>query len=79
MLGTIGKFEKSTFQRYQVCVNRNLVGKVMAPGSRSVRAVFLSFSGEDSAKPEMLLANRELHVVTRVALFLKVLNLRINL
>jgi hypothetical protein len=50
MRGTIGKLEKSTFQRYQVCANRSSVGKVMALGSRGVRAIFLHFSGEDSGQ-----------------------------
>ena len=48
MLGTVGKLEKSTFQRYQVCANWNFFGRVMAPGSGSVQAIFLRFSGEDS-------------------------------
>jgi hypothetical protein len=50
MRGTVGKLEKSTFQRYKVCANRSSDGKVMAPGSRGVRAVFLRFSGEDSGQ-----------------------------
>ena len=33
---TVGKLEKSTFQRYKVCANRSSDGKVMAPGSRVV-------------------------------------------
>ena len=40
---------------------------------------FCVFSIEITAKPEMLLVNRELHVVVGVALFLKLLNLWINL
>ena len=50
MLGTVGKLEKSTFQRYQVCANWNFFGRVMAPGSGSVQAIFLRFSGEDSGQ-----------------------------
>ena len=50
MRDTIGKLEKSAFQRYQVCANRSTVGKVMAPRSRGVRAIFLRFSGEDSGQ-----------------------------
>jgi hypothetical protein len=50
MRGTVGNIEKSTFQQYQVCTNRSSVGKVMAPGSRRVRVVFLRFSGEDSGQ-----------------------------
>uniref|UniRef100_A0A2N9EZU0 Uncharacterized protein n=1 Tax=Fagus sylvatica TaxID=28930 RepID=A0A2N9EZU0_FAGSY len=46
--GTVGNLEKSTFQRYKVCMNWSLDGKVITPGSRGVRAVFLHFSGEDS-------------------------------
>ena len=50
MYGTIGNLEKYTFQRYQVFTNRSSVRKVMALGSRGVRAVFLRFSGEDSGQ-----------------------------
>jgi hypothetical protein len=50
MRGTVGNLEKSTFQRYKVCMNRSSNGKVMAPGSRGVRVVFLRFSGEDSSQ-----------------------------
>ena len=50
MHGTVGKLEKSTFQRYQVCANQSLDGKVMAPGSRGIRVVFLRFSGKDSGQ-----------------------------
>jgi hypothetical protein len=39
---------------------------------------FCVFPAKIPAKPEMLPANRELHVVAEVALFLKVPNLRIN-
>jgi hypothetical protein len=48
MKGTVRKLEKSTFQRYKVCVNRSSDGKVMALGSPGVRDVFLHFSDEDS-------------------------------
>jgi hypothetical protein len=48
MRGTVGKIEKSTFQQYQVHANRSSVGKVMALGSRGVRAAFLRFSNRDS-------------------------------
>ena len=50
MRGTVGKLEKSTFQRYQVFMNRSLNKKVMAPGSRGVWDVFLRFSDEDSSQ-----------------------------
>jgi hypothetical protein len=50
MRGTFGKLEKSTFQRYKFCTNRSLDGKVMAPESRVVRAVFSRFSDEDSGQ-----------------------------
>ena len=50
MRGTVGKLEKPTFQRYQVFINRSSIGKIMAPRSRGVRAVFLCFSGEDSGQ-----------------------------
>ena len=50
MCGTVGKLKKSNFKRYQVCANRSLDRKIMAPGSRGVRAVFLCFSGEDSSQ-----------------------------
>ena len=76
--GIFGKLKKSTFQRYQVYTNRSSVGKAMAPGSKGVRAVFFIFSVKIPAKPEMLLANQELHVVAGVSLFLNVPNLRIN-
>ena len=42
-----GKIMKSTFQRYKVRANRSSYGRVMAPGSRGVGAVFSRFSGED--------------------------------
>ncbi len=48
MWGTVGKLEKSTFQQYKICLNRSSNGKVMAQGSRGVKAVFLPFSGKDS-------------------------------
>ena len=50
MQGIVGKLEKSTFQQYKVCVNWSLDGKVMSPGSRVVRAIFLHFSGEVSGE-----------------------------
>ena len=50
MRGTVGKFEKSNFQRYKVWTNRSLDGKVIALGSRGIRAVFLRFSGGDSGQ-----------------------------
>jgi hypothetical protein len=61
------------------CMNRSSDGKVMAPGSRGVRAVFLRFSYEDSGQTGDVTG--ELRVACRshgVAVFLKVLNLRIN-
>jgi hypothetical protein len=50
MRGTVGNLEKSTFQRYQVYTNRSSNEKIMAPGSRGVRAIFLRFSSEDSSQ-----------------------------
>ena len=47
---TVRKIKKYTFQRYKVRMNRSLDGKVMAPGIRSVRAVFSRFSSEDSGQ-----------------------------
>ena len=44
----VGKLETSTFQRYNFCANWSLDERVMAPGSRGIRAIFLHFSGEDS-------------------------------
>ena len=50
MCGTVGKLEKSTFQRYQICANQSSDGKVMAPRSQGVRVVFLYFSGKDTCQ-----------------------------
>jgi hypothetical protein len=50
MLGTVGNLEMSSFQWYQFCMNRSSDERVMAPGSKGVRAVFLYFSGEDSGQ-----------------------------
>jgi hypothetical protein len=50
MRGTVGKLEKSTFQRYQDYANWSLDRKVMVPGTRVVQAVFLHFFGEDSSQ-----------------------------
>ena len=47
---TVGKPQKSTFQRYKLCTNQSLDRKVMAPGSRGVGAVFSCFSGKDSGQ-----------------------------
>ena len=46
----LGKVSESSFQRYKVCINRSLDERVMAPGSRGARAVFVCFSGEDSGQ-----------------------------
>uniref|UniRef100_A0A2N9G9Q9 Aminotransferase-like plant mobile domain-containing protein n=1 Tax=Fagus sylvatica TaxID=28930 RepID=A0A2N9G9Q9_FAGSY len=43
-----GKLSTSSFQRYEVCVNRSSDERVMAPGSRGIGAVFVHLSGEDS-------------------------------
>uniref|UniRef100_A0A2N9HNQ6 Uncharacterized protein n=1 Tax=Fagus sylvatica TaxID=28930 RepID=A0A2N9HNQ6_FAGSY len=40
----------STFQRYKVYMNQSSEERVMAPGSRGVRAIFVCFSGEDSGQ-----------------------------
>jgi hypothetical protein len=45
-----GKLVKSTFQRYKVRANQSSNGRVMTPGSRGVRAIFLRFSGENSGQ-----------------------------
>ena len=50
----------------------------MAPGSRGVRAIFSRFSTKIPAKREKPPANRELHVVAGVAIFLTHLGLRIK-
>uniref|UniRef100_A0A2N9J873 Uncharacterized protein n=1 Tax=Fagus sylvatica TaxID=28930 RepID=A0A2N9J873_FAGSY len=43
-----GKLSTSSFQRYEVCMNRSSDERVMAPGSRGIGAVFVHLSGEDS-------------------------------
>uniref|UniRef100_A0A2N9EPV1 Uncharacterized protein n=1 Tax=Fagus sylvatica TaxID=28930 RepID=A0A2N9EPV1_FAGSY len=43
-----GKLSTSSFQRYEVYMNRSSDERVMAPGSRGIGAVFVHFSGEDS-------------------------------
>ena len=50
MQHTIRNLAKSTFQRYKVRANRSSEKRVMAPGSRSVGAVFSRFSSEDSGQ-----------------------------
>ena len=45
-----GKLSTSSFQRYKVCTNRSSDERVMAPGSRGARAVFVCFSCEDSGQ-----------------------------
>ena len=59
----VGKLAKSTFQRYKVCANRSLYGRVIAPRSWGVGAIFLHFSGEDSGQTGE--AIYELRVATR--------------
>jgi hypothetical protein len=44
----VGKISTSSFQRYKVCTDQSSDERVMAPGSRGVRAVFVHFSDEDS-------------------------------
>jgi hypothetical protein len=78
MWGTVGKLEKSTFQRYKFFMNRSSDEKFMAPGSRVSELFFRIFSTKIPAKWEMLPANRELRLVVGVAVFLKVLSLWIN-
>ena len=46
----IGKIENYSFQRYHVRSNRSSDERVMAPGSKGVRAVFLYLSDEDSGQ-----------------------------
>ena len=48
MRHTVGKLTMSTFQRYKVRTNQSSDGRVMAPRSWGVRAVFSRFSDEDS-------------------------------
>uniref|UniRef100_A0A2N9I128 Uncharacterized protein n=1 Tax=Fagus sylvatica TaxID=28930 RepID=A0A2N9I128_FAGSY len=43
-----GKLSTSSFQRYEVYMNRSSDERVMAPGSRGIGAVFVHSSGEDS-------------------------------
>ena len=45
-----GKLSTSSFQRYKVCTNRSSDERVMAPGSRGVRAIFVRFFDEDSSQ-----------------------------
>ena len=45
-----GKLMTSTFQWYNICVNRSSEERVMALGSWGVGAVFSCFSGEDSGQ-----------------------------
>uniref|UniRef100_A0A2N9HUF2 Aminotransferase-like plant mobile domain-containing protein n=1 Tax=Fagus sylvatica TaxID=28930 RepID=A0A2N9HUF2_FAGSY len=45
-----GKIVTSTFQRYKVRANQSSDGRVMAPRSWGVRAVFSHFSGKDSGQ-----------------------------
>ena len=45
-----GNLSMSTFQRYKVCMNRSSDERIMAPGSRGARAVFVCFSGENSGQ-----------------------------
>ena len=48
------------------------------PEARVFEQFFSTFPTKIPAKPEMLPANRELHIVAEVALFIKVSNLWIN-
>jgi arginase family enzyme len=64
-----GKLSTSSFQRYEVYMNRSSDERVMAPGSRGIGAVFVHLSGEDSIKWGMLSANREFHDVAGVVIF----------
>jgi hypothetical protein len=43
-----GKLSTSSFQRYEVCMNRSSDERVMAPESRGIGAAFVHLSGEDS-------------------------------
>ena len=60
----------STFQRYKVRTNRSSDGRVMAPGSWGVGAVFHVFPAKIPAKWGMPPANRELRLAAGVAVFL---------
>jgi hypothetical protein len=64
-----GKLSTSSFQRYEVCVNRSSDERVMAPGSRGIGAVFVHLSGEDSDQMGDASANREFHDVAGVVIF----------
>jgi hypothetical protein len=68
----------STFQQYKVCANRSSDGRVIFPGSWGVGVVFVRFSGEIPAKRGKPPANRELHDVARVDIFLTHLGSWIN-
>ena len=46
----VGNPQMSTFQTYKGYTNRSSDGKVMAPGSRVVWAIYSHFSGEDSSQ-----------------------------
>ena len=50
--GTFRNIEMSFFQWYQFCRNQSSDERVMAPGMKGVRAVFLYFSGKDFGKTE---------------------------
>uniref|UniRef100_A0A2N9HJ77 Reverse transcriptase domain-containing protein n=1 Tax=Fagus sylvatica TaxID=28930 RepID=A0A2N9HJ77_FAGSY len=74
------KLSTSTFQRYKVCTNRSLDGRVMAPGSRGCQELFLHiFPAKIPIKRGMPPANRELHVVAGVIIFPTHPGLRVNL
>ena len=75
----VGKLSTSIFQRYKVCTNLSSDGRVITPGSRGARAIFTRFSSEDSVKRGMLPANRELHVIAGVIIFLTHPGPRVNL
>ena len=65
----VGNLSMSSFQRYKVYANRSSDERVMAPGSRGVGAVLCTFPMKILVKREVLLANREFHVVAVVVTF----------
>ena len=78
MQHTFGNLVKSTFQRYKVCMNLSSNERDMAPGSQGVRAFFRIFSTKIPAKREKPPANRELHTIAGVSIFLMHPGSRIN-
>uniref|UniRef100_A0A2N9J135 Reverse transcriptase domain-containing protein n=1 Tax=Fagus sylvatica TaxID=28930 RepID=A0A2N9J135_FAGSY len=71
-------FVTSTFQRYKVCANQSSDERDMAPGSWGVGAFFRVFLAKIPAKRGKPPANRELHTIAGVSIFLTHPGSRIN-